>query len=425
MSRGSELLSDVSQARVSSNLSVIKSYSGFFTVNKEYNSNLFFWFFPAAFEPDKAPVILWLNGGPGTSSLFGLFVENGPFKINLQGFLEQRQYAWTMTHSLLYIDNPVGTGFSFTDDARGYSKNQVDIGTNLFQGIQQFFRAFPEYAERDFYIAGESYAGKYVPSVCLKIHLENRKKGRNHIKINLKGMMIGSGFFDPLTQNEYGEYLYHMGLIDDNQKVTFLEKEAQIRDLIEGEEWADATRAVERLIVGDPETSTSLFQNMTGYSEYLNMLHSSTPREFRTYVPYLNKPSIRQYIHVGNQPYTRSFSPEVLENMVEDISKSVKPWVERLLKENYRVLIYASQLDLVVPHTGVQKFISNLDWPGSNQFSRTPRRPWKVNGEIAGYTKFARNLAYVLVRNAGHVAPYDQPLWMYEMINRFTRGSPF
>ncbi len=51
------------------------------------------------FEPDKAPIILWLNGGPGTSSLFGLFVEHGPFKINNQGFLETRQYAWTMSHS--------------------------------------------------------------------------------------------------------------------------------------------------------------------------------------------------------------------------------------------------------------------------------------------------------------------------------------
>lgn len=119
------------------------------------------------------------------------------------------------------------------------------------------------------------------------------------------------------------------------------------------------------------------------------------------------------------------FRPEVLENMVEDVSKSVKPAMEKLLKESYRVLIYASQLDLVVPHTGVQKFVSSLEWPGASLYSRVPRRQWKVNGEIAGYTKFARNLAYVLIRNAGHTSIYDQPLWIYDMVNRFTRGKPF
>ncbi|RWS21946.1 venom serine carboxypeptidase-like isoform X2, partial [Leptotrombidium deliense] len=69
-------LSKVSEKRFGCNT---ESYSGYFTVNKAYNSNLFFWFFKA--KDSKAPIILWLQGGPGASSMYGLFMENGPFEI--------------------------------------------------------------------------------------------------------------------------------------------------------------------------------------------------------------------------------------------------------------------------------------------------------------------------------------------------------
>ncbi|XP_013864126.1 putative serine carboxypeptidase CPVL, partial [Austrofundulus limnaeus] len=94
----------------------VKSYSGYLTVNKQFNSNLFFWFFPALMGAgDKAPVLLWLQGGPGGTSMFGLFVEHGPYVVYKNLTVGMRDFAWTSRYSVLYIDNPVGTGFSFTD----------------------------------------------------------------------------------------------------------------------------------------------------------------------------------------------------------------------------------------------------------------------------------------------------------------------
>lgn len=84
----------------------MKSYSGYLTVNKTCNSNMFFWFFPAQKNPDNAPVVLWLQGGPGASSLYGLFIENGPVLINSKNKLDSRLYSWTKDHNVLYIDNP-------------------------------------------------------------------------------------------------------------------------------------------------------------------------------------------------------------------------------------------------------------------------------------------------------------------------------
>lgn len=137
----------------------IQSYSGYFTVNQTYNSNLFFWYFPAKNNAANAPVVLWLQGGPGASSLYGLFLENGPVFVNDKGQLEKRQYSWHLDHHVVYIDNPVGAGFSFTDSPAGYLNNQVDIGNNLFSAVRQFFQIFPEIRNNRFYITGESYAG--------------------------------------------------------------------------------------------------------------------------------------------------------------------------------------------------------------------------------------------------------------------------
>lgn len=85
----------------------VKSYSGYLTVNEARDSNLFFWYFPAESNGEEAPVILWLQGGPGVSSLFGLFEENGPFVVDKDG-VKQRKYRWSQNHHVLYIDNPVG-----------------------------------------------------------------------------------------------------------------------------------------------------------------------------------------------------------------------------------------------------------------------------------------------------------------------------
>jgi len=118
-------------------------------------------------------------------------------------------------------------------------------------------------------------------------------------------------------------------------------------------------------------------------------------------------------------------SVTVLTHMIEDICKSVRPDVEKLLNEDYKVLIYAPQLDIIVPHTGVDKFVQNMKWEAADEYDKAVRGTWKVHGEIAGYVKTARNLIHVLIRNAGHVSSYDQPQWTLDMINRFTRGLAF
>jgi vitellogenic carboxypeptidase-like protein len=187
-----------------------KSFSGYLTVNKEYNSNMFFWFFPAQNEnkPDT-PVMLWLQGGPGSSSLFALFNEIGPIYIDANENIQLRPITWNKNYHLIFIDNPVGTGFSFTSNEQGYARSQEDVARDLHSGLTQFFQIYTDYVSNPFYVTGESYGGKYVPSITYKIHVENQNP-QVKVKINLKGMTIGDGLCDPMNQYMYGDFLYQV-----------------------------------------------------------------------------------------------------------------------------------------------------------------------------------------------------------------------
>lgn len=173
----------------------IKSYAGYFTINEQYNSNLFFWYFPPLSNAttEDIPVIVWLQGGPGATSLYGLFTENGPVYVHkMKHGLRKRKYTWNINAHVIYIDNPVGTGWSFTENDAGYAKNETQVGEDLYNGLMQFFTLFPGLLKNPFFVTGESYGGKYVPALSFTIHVNNVDAAT---KINLQGLAIGNLYF--------------------------------------------------------------------------------------------------------------------------------------------------------------------------------------------------------------------------------------
>ncbi|XP_027206618.2 probable serine carboxypeptidase CPVL [Penaeus vannamei] len=395
------------------------SFSGYFTVNKEYNSNLFFWFFPSRSKPENAPVLVWLQGGPGGSSLFGLFAEHGPFTIDQDLHIVPRKYPWTKTHNVLYIDNPVGTGFSFTENDAGYARNQTDVGRDLYAAVLQFFTLFPELQRNSFFVTGESYAGKYVPALTYTIHKENPTA---KIKINLKGMAIGDGLCDPVSMVDYGDFLYQVGLIDDLDLIYFKQESAKAVDFINQQEWIKAFEVFDSLLNGDKTEGPSYFTNVTGLTNYFNFLAQGEPKDMSYWEQYINRPGVRRAIHVGN--LTFHDGSEVETHLLEDIMKSVKPWIEELL-DNYNVLIYNGQLDIIIAYTLTENFLKTLKWERSEEFKSSQRYIWRVDDGVAGYVREIPGFVQVMIRNAGHMVPYDQPKWAYDMISRFTSVKSF
>ena len=133
-------------------------------------------------------------------------------------------YSWTQEFSVLYIDNPVGTGYSFTDDERGYSMDQNSVADNLYEFLLQFYQIFSEYRNNDLYLSGESYAGKYVPALGYKLMQMSKVS-----KINFKGCAIGNGWTDPINQLDGLVYFKNTGLIDEKQQDQLKDIENKIR----------------------------------------------------------------------------------------------------------------------------------------------------------------------------------------------------
>jgi vitellogenic carboxypeptidase-like protein len=400
------------------------SYSGFFTVNSTYNSNMFFWYFPAQSGDAKAPLLLWLQGGPGGSSLFGLFVENGPLMVDEHGEVQERNITWNSDYAMVFFDNPVGTGYSFTGNDAGYSTNEVEVGENLYRCLVQFLTVFSELKDVDFYITGESYAGKYIPALGYTIHMANSDPKKN-FTVNFKGLLLGDGLVDPVNMFAYSDLLFQYGMLDSIEAQYFKSEEMKAVAFIQNGQYLEAFEIFDMLLNGDLFPYPSYYKNVTGSDNYDNILRCVAPASFGYYNGYVTKDEVRKAIHVGNLTYNDG--SEVEKKLLNDVMQSTAKWLA-LLMDNYKVLLYNGQLDVIVAGPLTEAYLQKLSWSGQQEYLVVNKTIWKVNPtdtEVAGYARTVKNFVQLIVRGAGHILPYDQPERALDMVRRFISGKGF
>ena len=172
------------------------------------------------------------------------------------------------------------------------------------------------------------------------------------------------------------------------------------------------------------DSMLELFGKKSGLTFVYNYLLQGQPDLFNYYPKFLNLPKVRKMIHVGNLKY-EDVSTTVYGHLKKDIPKTVKPWIESLLETGYKVMIYSGQVDIIIAYPQTEEFIANLNWKGRQEYHKVDRKIWKVAGEVAGYAREVKNFRQVMVRNSGHILPYDQPEWGYDMIQRFIEDRSF
>ncbi|GFY99923.1 serine carboxypeptidase-like 46 [Actinidia rufa] len=181
-----------------------QQFSGYVTVDEKKQRALFYYFVEAEIDPASKPLVLWLNGGPGCSSLgVGAFSENGPFRPSGK-VLVRNEHSWNREANMLYLETPIGVGFSYSSDSSSYvTVNDKITGTDNLVFLHNWFAKFPQYRNRSLFISGESYAGHYVPQLA-EIMLQFNKKQK---LFNLKGIAQVTETVDVCVEDETVSYL--------------------------------------------------------------------------------------------------------------------------------------------------------------------------------------------------------------------------
>ncbi|CAB3249290.1 unnamed protein product [Arctia plantaginis] len=388
----------------------VNSHAAYFTVNKTNKWHLFFWYFPAENVPlESTPLIIWLQGGPGSSSFFGLFEEIGPLQIT-NGKVERKPITWGSNYSLLFIDNPVGSGFSFTENPNLYARDENTVGQSLLNFLQQFLQVFSELRQAPLFIAGESYAGKYIPAFGYYIH-HNKN---DSMPINLKGLAIGNGWTDPPTLMHYSEFALQVGLLDPKQAAKVHQFEEDSRNCWNKRNMSCFTYNADRAY-------TTLIYNAP-VSQYNYLKDASNKINVTPFSDFLNKAQIQDLLHVKKMKYY-PLNYVVYGNLYSDFYLTVKPWLEELL-EHYGVMCYSGQLDVIVAYALAVHTYQSLKWSGQNAYLNATRFPLVDevdNSKIISFVKASGNFMDVMVRGAGHMVPADQPRAAKQVIDMFIK----
>ncbi|KAG8328460.1 hypothetical protein J6590_001132 [Homalodisca vitripennis] len=387
------------------------SYSGYFTVNEACESNLFFWFFKAEKNWQTTPMLLWLNGGPGSTSMFGLFEEQiGPWNHLKTGF-EPNKYAWTQYFNVIFFDQPVGTGYSFTNKGC-YAENMTVVRNDMYSALVQFFTMFPDLKNNSFFMTGESYAGMYIPAIAHEIDIQNPTA---LVKINLTGIIMGNPEID-MRCIYTANYLYELGIIDSKTRDGIKSKFDEFIKALDGKNYTRAYELESQAFGNDQMREAGL------PSDYNIIYDKERKDEFQFYI---RNYKIRRQLHVGPIPFTLN-SNTVLDKLLFYAYKSeAKMFIEELLKTNkYIVGLYAGQLDVLCLYSSIPCVVAGLDWPGQQVYKQAPRLRWYVEGNLAGWIKIAGNLWEVAVRKSGHDLPTDYGEAALDLITAATADSP-
>ncbi|KAK9471386.1 Alpha/Beta hydrolase protein [Dipodascopsis tothii] len=424
---------------VPSELALPKMHAGHIEINPEHNGNLFFWHVTSKHLSDKPRTVIWLNGGPGCSSMDGQMMEIGPFRVGEGGILHENKGSWHHYTNLLFVDNPVGTGFSYVD-SDSYLHDLPEMASDFLIFMDKFFDIFPEYETDDLYIAGESYAGMYIPYIADAMLRRNINATSDSTirELPLKGILLGNGWIDPIRQYlAYLPFAYQSGLIQGGTAeasqvekqhakcVAKIEQDGVQIGIDECEDILDTILEVsQNKNAPDGKTCRNMYDLRK--SDTFPACGVNWPEDLEFVTPYLRKPEVLAALHVNPEKKTGWTECSGAVGKAFNARHS-KPAVDLMpfILENIPVVMFNGDQDLICNHVGNEDLITHMSWNGGTGFEETPggtwapRLSWTFEGEPAGIYQSARNLTYVLFYNCSHMVPFDEAERSRDMLYRF------
>ncbi|OAY32904.1 serine carboxypeptidase-like 20 [Manihot esculenta] len=451
-----------------------KHYSGYVTIDESHGKKLFYYFVESEGNPLKDPVVLWLNGGPGCSSFDGFVYEHGPFNFeaaNESGGLPKlhlNPYSWSKVSNIIYLDSPSGVGLSYSKNQTDYITGDVKTALDSHTFLLKWFELYPEYLSNPMFIAGESYAGVYVPTLAHEV-VKGIDTGVKPI-LNFKGYLVGNGVTDEeFDGNALVPFAHGMGLISNDlfeevtsscngnfynplsenceSKLAKVDEDISglnIYDILEPCYYGTDTRDVADIKIRLPSSFLELGETDRPLPVRKRMFGRAWP--FRApvregIVPtwpqllngqsvpctddevaslWLNNAAVRKAIHADEESVAGPWELCTDRISFRHDAGSMIPYHKNLTVRGYRALIFSGDHDMCVPYTGSEAWTRSMGYEIVDEW-----RPWTSNGQIAGYTQgYENNLTFLTIKGAGHTVPEYKPKEALDFYSRFLAGKP-
>ncbi|GAV72105.1 Peptidase_S10 domain-containing protein [Cephalotus follicularis] len=406
---------------------------------------MFWWLYRSPYrveDPSKPwPIMLWLQGGPGASGVgIGNFQEIGP----LNSDLKPRNSTWLRKADLLFVDNPVGTGYSYVEDKSLFVKTDVEAAVDLTTLLENIFNKNESLQNSPLYIVAESYGGKFAVTLGLSA-LRAIESGK--LKLKLGGVALGDSWISPQDYVfSWGPLLKYVSRLDNNGLEKSNSVAEKIKQQIQDGQYVDATNSwgeLEEVIIDnsnsvdfynflldsgmDPVSLTAIELSegisMKRYSRYLDSLRSSADGVV-SFDDLMNV-VIRKKLKIIPENVTWGGQSDGVSTALQgDFMRPRISEVDELLAKGVNVTVYNGQLDLICATMGTEAWVQKLKWEGLNNFLNLERTPLFCGKDkmTRGFTKSYKNLHFYWILGAGHFVPVDQPCVALNMVGTFTQS---
>jgi len=342
-------------------------------------------------------LIIWLNGGPGCSSNVGMLIENGPYMFDNKTFkLQRNNFSWNEDYDLVFVDQPVGTGYSNVKDSDHYCRNETCVAVNFYRFFIRFLEVYHfEYIGKPIYIFGESYAGHYIPAITEYILKANNPN------IKLEGAAIGNGLTDMSIQFlGYADYLLENKLATPFSYIAY-----KLGTILCHISLDFRTIFSDIICMG----SFYYFAKYAGIVNVYDITRDNTDDKMMDVVSEFMKDCEVQKIY-GIKKCKKIeglCDNTVYEYMIWDFCTSITSSLEYTLSK-IKVLIYYGVNDYICNWIGGERLVNSLNWSGQKEFNKVSYTEYKKDNVIIGERRLYDKLSFVKVKGAGHLVPTDK-----------------
>ncbi|TFK31316.1 alpha/beta-hydrolase [Crucibulum laeve] len=407
----------------------VHQISGYIDVGT--NMSMWFWFFESRTSPETAPFTLWLNGGPGCSSMIGLFQENGPCTVNPDGNTTTiNPFSWNNISNVIYIDQPIGTGFSFGTDTVNSTQSAAPF---VWQAFQVLFESgqFSKFKSREFIFATESYGGHYGPSFVTFFDEQNAKIRSGTLQgelITVSALMINNGWYDPLIQNKaYVDFATNApgyGQLQSDDVLKQLNESFFAPGGCKEQEEAcyaagDSPESNKICKDADDFCVDNVFVPAVGDRDSDDLRQNSSalfPPEF--YVKFLSSASVKQQIGATSQYRECANAPFNLFVKTGDDARTLLPQLGALANSRLKMLIWAGDADINCNWLGGHASVLAMNWYGKKRINNTPFKNMTIKGKAVAAIQNVDNFSFARVYQAGHEVPAFQPEAAFEIFRQ-------